>query len=336
MAALAAPGAAERDSAVARLELIGSRAILALVDTLRTGSENAREGAVLVLGRSDDPRARKAVLAAVADAAASVAGHAVAILARRPDAAAARALAAGLRHTDAGVRRAAAKALAAAFAFGVAEATEPVVDLLLDERTDEDSRLAALEAVAGLPSRQRRPLLARVEGATGSLGRRLAALRGEAAPEARRVAEIAAGLDQLPSGAKAVPALHERLKRIAEVPADVEGAWELRLRLHRELAGRDSRIALYDLREMLEHRPPRDVSLLLDLAARLGDASFVPALAALAHDAPKATDGCVAALAALMQRERLNKSHRSVKAVPARHRAALDALWHKARDRRRS
>ena len=63
---------------------------------------------------------------------------------------------------------------------------------------------------------------------------------------------------------------------------------------------------------------------------RVGDASFVAAIARLAHDAPAHTEACVGALAAIVRRERLKKTHRLVKAVRAEHRAVLDGLWAKA------
>ncbi|HET7292764.1 MAG TPA: hypothetical protein VFM88_10085 [Vicinamibacteria bacterium] len=331
VAALGAPRPAEREAAAARLRLLGSRATLALVEAARAGPRAARAGALQVLGLSDDPRARRAVLATVADGDAEVAGCAVAIVSRRPDPAAALALAGALRHADPGVRGAAARGLSAAFAAGVAEATEPIVGLLLDEGADEDSRLLALEAVARLPRRERTPLLARLQGTSGLLGRRVAVLAGEPSAEARSLAAVAADLERLPKGAGAVPRLHDLLRRLPDEGGTVEEeAWDLRLRLHRELAERRSGIALYDLRAMLGRRPPRDGGVLLELVARIGDASFVPLLTALVHDSPALTQAGAQALAAIVARERLRKTHRAVRAVKAAHRLVLDGLWSKA------
>jgi len=329
VAALAASSAAERESAVARLRLLGARAALPLVRALQAGDPATRLGALRALERSDDPRARAAVIGAAADPDPSVARAALVLLAPRSDTAAAAAIARALRHADPSVRREAARGLLAAFAAGSVEATEALLTLLEDADADEALRLVALEAVARLPARDRGSVLARLGTPPGELGRRVAALRGEAPPETRLLAELSQQLDAAPEGAAGVPLLHAALRRLSAEAPDHAG-WPLRLRLHAALADRGSRIALYDLREMLEARPPRDAPALLLLAARIADATFVPALARLAHDAPASTGGCGDALHAIIRREGLKKSHRSVRAVRPEHRAVLDGLWARA------
>lgn len=332
VAALAAASAAERESAEARLRLLGARAVLPLVAALQASDPATRKGALHVLERLEDARARSAVLGAAADPDASVAHAAVVALARRTDADAVRAEERALRHADASVRREAARGLAAAFAAGSVEATESVLSLLEDREAEEGLRLIALEAVARLPDGERRGVLRRLGTLEGELARRVAALRGEAPPQVRLLAEIALEVDAAPAGPESVPRLHDALRRLAALPAGE--AWALRLRVHRELVARESRIALYDLREMLEQRPAGDAEAVLDLVGRIGDASFVPALARLAHEAPAHTAACVEALAALLHRERFKKTHRAVKAVRPEHRAELDGLWARAEKRR--
>ncbi len=241
IAALAAPSAAERESAIARLGLVGLRAVLPLVAVLRGGSSlEARLGALQALAQIDDARARAAIL-------------------------------------------------------GAADDPEP--------------RLARAAALASGPPPP------------------------EAPTEPRALRPFERGLESLPAGAKALPALRDALRRL-EGELGASEAWPLRLRIHRELVQRGSRIALYDLRDMLERRPPRDSAALLDLVAQVGDASVVPALARLAHDAPAASASCVETLAVLIHRERLRKTHRYVKAVRPEHRKLLDGLWAKATRRR--
>ena len=103
---------------------------------------------------------------------------------------------------------------------------------------------------------------------------------------------------------------------------------EAKARIHLELAGIGSRIALYDLREMLSARPVRAAPTLLEAASRIGDATLVPALAA---DEAATADLCAAALASIVRREGLRRSSRVVKSVRREHQAALDRLWRRAR-----
>jgi hypothetical protein len=145
----------------------------------------------------------------------------------------------------------------------------------------------------------------------------------------RSLTSLEAAVARLPAGAASVPALHDALRAAAARAATGDG-WSLRLRIHQELAARDSRIALYDLREMLERRPLRDRDALLDLVSRIGDQSLVPVLARLAHDMPAALPSCVDALRALIRRERLKKTRALVNAVRAEHRAVLEGLWRTA------
>jgi hypothetical protein len=92
----------------------------------------------------------------------------------------------------------------------------------------------------------------------------------------------------------------------------------------------DSRIALYALREALAERPPLAARRLLDAASRIGDASLVPAIVALAHDAPPFFDACARALAAIVARERLTRRSRALKGVPQRLQLTLEKLWRAA------
>jgi len=108
---------------------------------------------------------------------------------------------------------------------------------------------------------------------------------------------------------------------------------ESRARLHLALARLESRIALYDLREMLEARPLRSAGELLEAAQLIGDKSFVPPLARLAAEEPGLVDLCVAAFGAIAGRESLERKSAVTRGVKPEHRAALDGLWTASRGR---
>jgi hypothetical protein len=125
-----------------------------------------------------------------------------------------------------------------------------------------------------------------------------------------------------------IPVLHRALTRLSAQAALAPAARaQGKAALHEALGALGSRIALYDLREMLEARPARAWEQLLAVAQTLGDASLVPALTALATDVPEATAACARALKAIVAREGLRRNSRAVKAVKPEHRAALDSLW---------
>jgi hypothetical protein len=101
--------------------------------------------------------------------------------------------------------------------------------------------------------------------------------------------------------------------------------------IHEALAALDSRVALYDLRETLEARPRAVMPALLRAAARVGDASVVPALARAVAEETALLDSCADALAAIVAREKLRKASAARKAVRPEHRTAFDLLWERAK-----
>lgn len=233
IAALSAPRAAERESAIARLTLLGERAVSPLAQALRSGASSQRT--------------------------------------------------------------AAAEALLRIAAAGSALAGAALREALADPKTDAAVRLVALDTAADPPGARAEALLA-----------------------------------SLPEGPEAIPALHAMLGRLASEGDERRGG-ELAVRLHEALAARGSRIALYDLRERLEARPVRDAERLLKAANAVADASFVPTLARLATDVLPLVPACAKALGAIVRRESLKKSHRSVRAVRPEHRAVFESLWLRAR-----
>jgi glutathione S-transferase len=134
-----------------------------------------------------------------------------------------------------------------------------------------------------------------------------------------------------------IPALKRALTRLGDAPADAGDAAErlaARAAIHSCLAALDSRVALHDLREIIVLRPPGLMAGLLESAARIGDASLVPALARAATEDPDLGGSCRDAYRAIAAREKLHRRSAALRKVRAGHRAALDAFLAAPRPRR--
>ena len=129
-----------------------------------------------------------------------------------------------------------------------------------------------------------------------------------------------------------IPVLHRALVRLgtarsgARLPGEAS-TLQARVALHRALCALGSRIALYDLREAIEARPAQGIAGLLEVAARIGDATFVPCLARVASEEPALRTRCSAVFAAIARREKLRRTSASLKAVRAADRAALEGFF---------
>ncbi len=134
-------------------------------------------------------------------------------------------------------------------------------------------------------------------------------------------------------GATSIPVLARALERLSR-PDDDERVEVARAmakgRVHIALAALDSRLALFDLREMLQARPVRALAPLLEAAAQVGDASVATALAGLAAEGPTLLDLCAAPFAAIVRRAKLKPGSAALKSVRPPHREALGALWERA------
>jgi hypothetical protein len=262
--ALAASDAVEREAAIARLAVIGSRAVDRLLAVYRGTSDPDLQTAVL---RALEPIADPRVLPMARDT-----------LDRGGDAAvvAARLLHAILRSSD---EAAATKAL------------DALVSAALNPAADRRVRVAAFEALAEMPDTVRSPV-----------GRALGTDLGFAAETAAGADDDALWADALDgrlpadpaqlreaTAARAIAAPPGSLRKLIEAvrTAEAQAAsprrmqWRaLRGALHQALALRGSRIAAYDLRESLEStRDPLPASFLAAIHA-VGDASFIDPLAA--------------------------------------------------------
>jgi hypothetical protein len=153
------------------------------------------------------------------------------------------------------------------------------------------------------------------------------------AREPRAVRALAAVLGTV-GGPSSIPALSRTLARLAEAPGD-DDALEARAAIHTALAALESGIALHDLRELIARHPPGVMPQLLDAATRVGNASFVPALARAASEDPALLEPCGSTYAAIARRGRLRRSSAALRRVRAEHRPALEAFLAAPARRRR-
>jgi HEAT repeat protein len=270
VAGLGADDAAVREASVARLTVIGTRAVGRLVDLLKSSCPApARAAAMRVFEGVGDPRALEAVLAALGDA--------------DPDVAAA--------------------AISSATVFLTGPRSTDVLDRLtataLEVRRHPAVRLAAIDALAGIGSATMKPLWKTLAGDPVAVVRsRAESMAGRNKPAEGPLRMLAAACEgELPDAAELHQAivdggstaplqtLHRLIERIRDREASAGNAkraeWtKTRAAAHLALAQRDSRIALYDLREALEGASlPLPVEFLAALS-QIGDSSCLEPVAA--------------------------------------------------------
>lgn len=304
--------AGRRDAAVARLRVIGDRAVRPVLAALE-GSASAEVQVVLL--------------------------H---VLEGRQETAVAGATVRALGSLDAAVRAAAVPVARALLddARGH-ELLDRLVALAVDADEATPVRLAAIGALTTLPGAVARPVLVRLAEDRDPAVRLAAAPRGDAGGGDEPGAEIedAAGgtlpadpqrlLDALSRDAALMPlpTLHRlvtvlREREQAERRAVRMREWlTVRAAVHRALAARESRVALYDIRETLEQAEGPLPQPFLEALELAGDASCLDALAAAharaAGDEPWRAS-LVAAARAIAARERLTKRSAAVKRLRTR------------------
>lgn len=241
VAALSSDSSVEREAAVARLRVIGPRAVDRLAALLATGAVPAARAAALeALFDSDDPRTLDLGLDNLAHAEADVAVAAVGVLrgwvTREP----------GTRVLDA------------------------LTGAALDPARHARVRLAALDALSSLPRDEVQPLLQQIQppAGGGELDDPLAAREWLASHEDAPLSELHAFV------------VHAREQEAASRAARVRQEWQVtRGAAHAVLARRGSRVALYDLREGFDAaRGPLPLDFLV-AAAAVGDASCLEPMA---------------------------------------------------------
>jgi hypothetical protein len=323
VADLGADRAVTRDTAVARLTMIGARAVERLMAVAQSAAPGAARAAALgALEAIGDPRARDAILRAVDDRDPAVAVAAIG---------AARGYLRG-RHG--------------------ADALDRLTRAALDQSRNESVRVAAVGAVGELELSTIAPLLealrddpqggvralARSAGSGSSTPARLRwGRRAAAQPDTLNTLTAAARRDlpedpevlrhaiareggraPLPSLLRVIEAVREREGQ--ESPSR-RGAWmAARAAAHLALANRGSRLGLYDLRESLESADTRLPVEFLAALSVIGDASCVEAVAA-AH--ARSRDGwwrehLAAAFRAIVKREGLTRRHGVIRKIARR------------------
>jgi hypothetical protein len=284
----------QRDAAIARLRVIGARAVDRLVALARSaGPDAARVAALKALDGIEEPRARDAALSLLGDESSAVAAAAAGTV--RPW------LASDTHVLDA------------------------ITALALDKTRPAAVRLAALDALADLP----RPIILPV---LQQLGTEDAAFAARATGERR-----SATVDQ-PAGAREwiakrgatapLSEIHAMIARIRDRERDEPSArrrqeWQVaRAAAHLALARRDSRVALYDLRETFASATTALSLDFLNAASIIGDASCLESMARAWTGAGRELwwkDRLAETGRAIVVRERLTSRSVVIKRIRERH-----------------
>jgi hypothetical protein len=288
IAALGADDAVARESAVARLTLVAPRAFDALLRAYESASPRARAGILRALEAAASPRALPLARAA-------------------------------LDSGDADTQLAAIAVLRAVTASGHATASRDALDALVAVALDDTRPAAVRDAArdaAGLPQQAARaPQKDDVWTAAleGQLPASPDALKSEV--NARRATARLTDLQRLVDRVRA-------RERKEDDPARREQWRVVRGAVHQALAARNSRLALYDLRDSLLE-PGRLPVAFLAAIEEIGDASCVETLAA-AYDASSRSvdtwwrEHLASAFRAIVQREALTRRHAAIKRALAR------------------
>lgn len=324
--------AAAREAAVARLSVIGTRAVEGLLGLLgSTGDAGARAAALAALEAIGDPRAADAALGCLEGPAADVRAAAAGVLRR-------------LLESPRG-----------------ASVLDRLAAIAVDTARPDGTRIAALESLRQVAGPSLGLLSARLSD-DPSLAVRAMVTGGERGADVRppieSLEQAAAG--HLPdradllrqwlaaAGAEApLPTLHSIIQRVRERERQSKdrgqrGEWmTARAVTHQVLAARGSTVALYDLRETIESGEPAPVEMLAAVA-EVGDKTCLEPLATayarLLDQAGRRTTKQAAATSdwwrehlalafrTIAARERLTERHAVSKRLRARWPAAADAL----------
>jgi len=313
---LSSEDALRRETAIARLAVMGSPAVTKLIAL--AGDTSARAGgrvaALQTLEAIGDSRAATVAMSLVDGDDEPVVIAALGVLgpvARQRDGRAARAL-------------------------------ERLTALALSSEVPTDRRLAALNALEGLPERLIAPLYAALtRDPSPQMVARATRKQAGAASAVSIDVWLAQGLPDDPAVATAVVREDAEQARVADLrqlvelirareqtsPADQREAWmAVRGLVHQSLAARGSRIGLYDVRETLERAAgPLPVGF-LSAAGRVGDTSCLEPLAACWMRARPEDrwwrDHLADAFGAIVGRERITRRHAVMKTILARWPAA--------------
>jgi hypothetical protein len=322
---------AAREAAVARLAVIGTRAVEGLLAIVAwpEGSAASRLAALGALEAIADPRA-------IAPAAAA------------------------LESDDPPIAEAAAAVLRACLnSTRGTEALDRLARVALDPGGRPHSRLAAIAALKALPAKDCTPIWEKLRAdghqairdavASGALatGPSLTGEASSADPAAALEAAAGGGLPDDPALLRrwlagdvsrvSLPILHRlvevvRTREAQAADAAGRGAWmTARAAVHLALAQRDSRVALYDLRESIAKAPDAPVEMLTALEA-IGDRSCLEPLAGAYTRVAAARGGDLAwwrehlasAFRAIAAREKITERHTVMRQIRTRWPEAAD------------
>jgi HEAT repeat protein len=315
-----------REAAIARLAIAGERAVDRLLAALAEAS-NADTAAVILrtLEQIGSVRAAPAALARLDDANDSVA------------AAAAGALRPHLRAENDDV---------------ASRVLEKLTELALATDRSDPPRLAALEALGEMGTETLQPIRDRLRGDPSAGVRRMAGWADDEEAPRNAAAQIeAAARGELPEDADALRSvltqagatvalsvLHELIltlrtkeRAVAEASStpDAGMSWTTaRGAAHQVLAERQSRLAVFDLRDTFEHATARLPLGFVAAITMVGDASCLPALAAAwqQNEDGWMRDHIAAAFQAIMAREGLTRRHAAVRRALERSSSGAKAL----------
>lgn len=309
-----------RDSAIARLAVIGTRAVRQILEHLAAAdTPSVRASLLLGLESIPDPRTVEPVLDALSAADAEV--RLAAIRASR-----------GLLSLPQGTR-----------------VLDRLTALVLERSHAGAERAVALDVLSALPARTMRPLLEQLREDPSREVRDVVASAGM--PVDDPVAELEEAADgwlardpeavihlvSRASGQAPLSTLHRLIEKVR--PKESEGRaarrrdWgAVRGALHLALARRDSKVAMYDLREALEQaREPLPADYLAAMGI-VGDASCLEPLAVAfvqAHtmeDADMWRRDIATVFRQIVAREGLTRRHGPIRRVRARFRHEVDDL----------
>jgi hypothetical protein len=310
IAALGGEDDVGRESAVARLAVIGERAVEHLLQEFPTATGRARAGMLRALEAAGDPRALAVARTALQDASAAVQVAAIGTV----------------------------RAFLASPRTGIArDALDALVAVALDRTRIALVRVAAYEALRDLPEDVRDPIREKLAAdpdpdvsgcaaprprAEDSVWREAVAGRLPSSPAALRAA-----LAAVRSAARLTDLQHvvDRLRVQEQRESDRERRedWRaIRGTLHQTLAARNSRLALYDLRDSLLEADRLPVTFLAALE-EIGDATCLEPLAAAYDASSRSSDTwwrehVATAFRAIVQREGLTRRHAAVKRTMSR------------------
>jgi len=317
--ALGADDEVTRESAVARLAVIGPRAVEHLLQEFPTAEAQLRSGMLRAFEASGDARALPLARGALADTVPETVAAAMSVL---------RAL---LNSPQPAVAR---------------DALDAVVATALDTARPAGSRLAALDALRVLPADVREAVRKNLaeDGDPAVRSHAADASHRAAGPAsspdddavwqeavAGNLTAAAARLKQALSAKRGTARLtelqhlvdHVRAREQRERVAERREEWRaVRGALHQALAARNSRLALYDLRDSLLEPDRLPVAFLAALE-EIGDATCLETLAAAYEASSRSGDAwwrehVATAFRAIVQREGLTRRHAAVKRAMAR------------------